>query len=71
MKLVVLNIDHQCIEVYPIDKYTYEKYGGDNFDGAFFISEQELPMNDCDWMLVEDDVVPVYWNGGDEPYTEL
>lgn len=73
MKVVVLNVAQQCVEVYPIDEHVYELYGGKDFDGTRFLSEQGLPMNDISWMLVDDqdDIVPVFWNGAEEPYVTL
>ena len=74
MKVIVLNVYQQCVEVYPIDSHTREVYGGDNFDPELFLSEQGLPMNDISWMFIDatdDDRIPVFWNGEEEPYVVL
>ena len=74
MKVIVLNVYQQCIEVYPIDPHTQEVYGGDNFNPELFLAEQGLPMNDISWMSIDDeeyDKVPVFWNGEEEPYVVL
>ena len=70
MKIVVLNVYQQCVEVYPIDPHTQEVYGGDNFNPELFLSEQGLPMNDISWMSLDDkdgDKIPVFWNGEEKP----
>lgn len=69
MKIVLLNYASQCIEVCPVNDAVIDE----NFDEELYLAEKGYDIDNCNWMLVDNDPddIPVFWMNENIPYTNL
>lgn len=71
MKIVVLDSDNNCIEVWPVYESDFKDYGGeDAFDATAYLINHRVDMDNVVYLCFEEDV-PVYWQNETIPYTSL
>ena len=72
MRVIVLDYTDCSVTVLPVTKDVIDKYNGDeHYDVAEYVDERGFSIGNCNWMVVEDDVIPVYWDKESIPYTTI
>lgn len=69
----MLNYTEGCIDIYPVKKEEEKMFDADDFDCSLFLSEKGYDIDNCHYMIVDNDSdeIPVYWHGENIPCTNL
>ena len=70
MKIVIMNYADSSIETISVFGDTADKLWNGDMDLEEYLS-QRYQISEINWMLSQDDVVPVYHNGVSVPYTSV
>ena len=72
MRIVLLDYTDNSVTVLPMTKEVIDKYNGDEwYDVAEYITERGFDTGNCNWMVAEEDDIPVYWDKESIPYTSI
>ena len=70
MKIVIMNYADSSIETISVFGDTADKLWNGDMDLEEYLS-QRYQISEINWMLSQDDVIPVYRNGNSVPYTSV
>lgn len=71
MKLIVLDYSDNSVNVLPLTKEAVDAVNMDDFNDWGFLQEQGFYPPECNWMLSEEDDIPVYYKHESIPFTSI
>lgn len=71
MKIIVLDYSDGTVNVLPMSKVAIDEYNMGEFDDASYVDAQGFKTSECNWMVCDEDTIPVYYGHESIPFTSI
>lgn len=71
MKIIVLDYGGGFVETVPMTKTAINQHNLGEFNCAEYLAEHGYKPSNCNWMVCDEDPIPVYAYGQMMPYTAI
>lgn len=70
-KIIVLNYRDCVVELVPLTNDAQCQLNMGEFDAADYLTKRGYPTGDCNWMVSNEDELPIYWQNEMIPVVTL